>query len=103
MNDETKYRTSSGKEEEQHDKPAEPAAKEKKQRSGWFWRPIRWVPIWLRIVLALVLIAVSGVVGAMIGYTIIGEGTDPMEIFEPETWQHIYDIIYGDTEGDGGS
>ena len=44
------------------------------------------------IVLLLILIAVS--VGAMIGYSIIGDGDNPMDIFNPQLWQYILDFIF---------
>lgn len=48
----------------------------------------------LRFVLAVLLIAVAFAVGAMIGYSIIGDGSDPMEIFNPELWGHILSFVF---------
>ena len=48
----------------------------------------------LRFVLAVLLIAVAFAVGAMIGYSIIGDGSDPMEIFNPELWEHILSFVF---------
>ncbi|MER2175922.1 MAG: DNA-directed RNA polymerase subunit beta [Carnobacterium sp.] len=43
----------------------------------------------LKIVLVIVLIALAFIVGAMIGYGVLGDG-NPFAIFEKETWVHIF-------------
>lgn len=48
----------------------------------------------LRFVLAVLLIVVAFAVGAMIGYSIIGDGSDPTEIFNPELWEHILGFVF---------
>lgn len=48
----------------------------------------------LRFILAVLLIIVAFAVGAMIGYSIIGDGSDPMEIFNPELWEHILSFVF---------
>lgn len=48
----------------------------------------------LRFVLAVLLIVVAFAVGAMIGYSILGDGSDPMEIFNPELWEHILNFVF---------
>ena len=58
------------------------------------WVQIRLIPIWLRIVIILVLLMIAAVVGAMVGYSVIGEGK-AMDVFKPATWQHIFDIMNG--------
>ena len=58
------------------------------------WVQIRLIPIWLRIVIILALVVVAAVVGAMIGYSVMGEGK-AMDVFKPATWQHIFDIMNG--------
>ena len=58
------------------------------------WVQIRLIPIWLRIVIILALIVVAAVVGAMVGYSVMGEGK-AMDVFKPATWQHIFDIMNG--------
>ncbi|GGF22015.1 hypothetical protein GCM10010954_21060 [Halobacillus andaensis] len=57
----------------------------------------RLLPIWLRILLVLVLSAVALALGLMIGYGIIGDG-DPLDALSWSTWQHIIDIVTGETE-----
>lgn len=69
--------------------------KKKKKKNAWFWKRTRLIPIWFRILLSLVLILLAAVAGAMVGYTLIGDGTNPMEVLNPDTWIHIFDIIYG--------
>lgn len=58
------------------------------------WVQIRLLPIWLRVVLVLILVMVATVVGAMVGYSVIGEGK-AMDVLKLETWQHIFDIMNG--------
>lgn len=48
----------------------------------------------LRFVLVVLLIVVAFAVGAMLGYSILGDGSDPMEVFNPELWQHILNFIF---------
>lgn len=43
----------------------------------------------LKIVLVIVLIALAFIIGAMIGYGVVGDG-NPFAIFEKETWVHIF-------------
>ncbi|KOS66763.1 DNA-directed RNA polymerase subunit beta [Lysinibacillus contaminans] len=72
---------------------------EKKDRSNQEQQEVRWVqirliPIWLRVVLVLLLVVGTAVVGAMVGYSVIGEGK-AMDVLKPGTWQHIFDIMNG--------
>ncbi len=55
---------------------------------------IRLIPIWLRIVIVLILVVAAATLGAMVGFSVIGEG-NAMDIFKKETWQHIFDIMHG--------
>ncbi|SDQ16659.1 DNA-directed RNA polymerase subunit beta [Carnobacterium viridans] len=43
----------------------------------------------LKIVLVIVLIALAFIIGAMIGYGVLGDG-NPFAIFEKEIWVHIF-------------
>lgn len=52
----------------------------------------RILPIWLRIIIVLALSASALVVGLMIGYGMIGEGT-PFDVLKKGTWQHIIDVV----------
>ncbi len=65
-------------------------ARRKKER-----RPrLRLIPVWLRIILAIVLIGGSLLLGLIVGYGVIGDG-DPADALKPQTWYHIIDIIQG--------
>ncbi|WP_203248469.1 DNA-directed RNA polymerase subunit beta [Sporosarcina beigongshangi] len=59
-----------------------------------FWVQIRLLPIWLRIVLVLLLLAGAAILGAIIGYGYVGDG-QPADVLKKETWTHILDIING--------
>lgn len=59
-----------------------------------FWVQIRILPIWLRVILVLLLLAGTAYLGATVGYSSIGDG-DSGDIFKKETWTHIMDIING--------
>ncbi|WP_017798175.1 DNA-directed RNA polymerase subunit beta [Oceanobacillus kimchii] len=54
---------------------------------------IRVFPIWLRIIVISILCVAALVIGLMVGYGVIGDGS-PTEVLKKETWQHIIDIIY---------
>lgn len=53
---------------------------------------VRLVPIWLRVLIVIVMIALSIVLGAAFGYGVMGGG-DPKEIFQKSTWTHILDLV----------
>ena len=56
---------------------------------------IRILPIWLRLLLVIVLIAGCAAGGAMVGYGVIGGG-QPTDVFEVSTWTHIIDLVNKD-------
>ena len=58
------------------------------------WVQVRMLPIWLRVVLVLVLIAAAAALGAIVGFSVIGDGSAG-DVFKKETWQHIFDIMNG--------
>ena len=77
----------------------QPQPEKKERRSTGEQREVRWVqirliPIWLRIVIVLILVVAAATLGAMVGFSVIGEG-NAMDIFKKETWQHIFDIMHG--------
>jgi len=43
----------------------------------------------LKIVLVFFLVALAFIIGAMIGYGVLGDG-DPFAVFEKDTWVHIF-------------
>ncbi|MGG0644998.1 DNA-directed RNA polymerase subunit beta [Sporosarcina gallistercoris] len=62
-------------------------------------KPVRWVqvrilPIYVRVILVILLLAVAAVIGALIGYSVLGDGT-ASGIFQKDTWMHIFDIMNG--------
>lgn len=52
----------------------------------------RRFPIWLRLIAIIVLMVISVVVGAVIGYSVVGDG-DAGDVFNKETWTHISDLV----------
>ncbi|OIU67717.1 DNA-directed RNA polymerase subunit beta [Rossellomorea aquimaris] len=71
---------------------AEKKVKQKEEAKPQRWVRVRMIPIWLRILLVIVLLAASLALGAMVGYGVIGDG-NPADVFKKETWQHIIDIV----------
>ncbi|WP_338009807.1 DNA-directed RNA polymerase subunit beta [Lysinibacillus boronitolerans] len=64
----------------------QPQPEKKERRSTGEQREVRWVqirliPIWLRIVIVLILVVVAATLGAMFGFSVIGEG-NAMDIFK---------------------
>ena len=57
---------------------------------------IRLVPLWARIIIVLFLMAGALVGGAMVGYSVMGDG-EAMDIFKKSTWTHIVDLVNKDT------
>lgn len=56
---------------------------------------IRLLPIWLRLVIVCVLIAVCILAGAIVGYSVVGGGK-VSEVFKKSTWTHIVDLVNKD-------
>lgn len=94
---------------EQADEPVISFGEETEQRKWWKrnktkkaekplserrWVQIRMFPIWLRVLLIIVLMAAAAALGAVVGFSIIGDGTAG-DVFKKETWQHIFDIMNG--------
>ena len=48
----------------------------------------------LRFLLVVLLLGVAFAVGAMLGYSVLGDGADPMEVFNPDLWEHILGFIF---------
>ncbi|CAM4164970.1 DNA-directed RNA polymerase subunit beta [Lederbergia lenta] len=53
---------------------------------------IRFLPIWLRVFLVIILTAASLVAGVMVGYGVLGDGK-PTDALQKKTWTHIIDIV----------
>ncbi|WP_081464490.1 DNA-directed RNA polymerase subunit beta [Sporosarcina newyorkensis] len=58
------------------------------------WVRVRMFPIWLRILILLVSIAIAAILGAIIGFSVVGDGSSG-DVFQKETWKHIFDIMNG--------
>ena len=61
---------------------------------------IRLVPLWARIIIVLMLMAMALVGGAMVGYSVMGDGK-ATDIFKKSTWTHIGDLVNKDTPTEG--
>ncbi len=56
-------------------------------------RPMRRIfPIWLRLIVFIVLCAGALIIGLMIGYGVLGDGS-PKDVLNVETWKHIIDVV----------
>jgi len=68
------------------------ATSERKKRSDNRKPRVRLIPIWLRLIIITCLLLLSLIIGAMIGYGVIGEGR-ALDVLKKETWQHIVDLV----------
>lgn len=48
----------------------------------------------LRFLLVVLLIFIAFVVGGMFGYSILGDGGNPLDVFDRELWQHILSFVF---------
>lgn len=48
----------------------------------------------IRFLLVVLLIALAFAVGAMFGYSILGDGGNPLDVFNRELWEHIFSFIF---------
>ncbi|TKC16958.1 DNA-directed RNA polymerase subunit beta [Robertmurraya kyonggiensis] len=53
---------------------------------------IRLIPLWLRLLIIAVLIVLCVILGAMFGYSVMGNGK-ATDVFDKSTWTHIIDLI----------
>lgn len=47
----------------------------------------------IRLLVIIGITLVLFVVGMMIGYSMLGEGNNPFEVFQPSTWEHIKNFV----------
>lgn len=47
----------------------------------------------LKILIIILLVAITFLIGAMLGYSILGEGTNPLDVLNPQVWRHIFDFF----------
>lgn len=80
------------KKQELKKKQREEKTSKKSGRSAMKRVRIRLIPIWLRVILVVVLVAISLACGLMVGYGVIGDG-NPTDVFNKETWTHIIDLV----------
>src|SRR5690625_3567915 len=52
----------------------------------------RIFPIWLRIVLVILLCVIAIILGAIIGFGVLGDGK-PLDALKLDTWKHIVNIV----------
>ncbi|MFD0944027.1 DNA-directed RNA polymerase subunit beta [Savagea faecisuis] len=58
------------------------------------WKKVRKIPILARVGIVLILAILAIVIGTMIGYSVLGDGS-ALDVFKKDTWQHIFDIYRG--------
>lgn len=80
-------------EKEQHDA----ATRIEKRKKNTAKSRARFIPIWLRLIIVVVLLAVSLVAGAVVGYSVMGSGS-PGDVFHKKTWQHPFNVVFSDKE-----
>ncbi|WP_323704244.1 DNA-directed RNA polymerase subunit beta [Mammaliicoccus sp. Dog046] len=54
----------------------------------------RVIPLWIKFLILIVLMIILFIVGTMIGYGIL---QNPFGVFNPETWQHIFELTGGNS------
>lgn len=69
----------------------------KKKKPFKLRKRIRLIPIWIKVLIALLLFSASLIGGAMFGYGVLGEG-EPRDILTKDPWVKIHEIIYKETE-----
>ncbi|NIK11832.1 DNA-directed RNA polymerase subunit beta [Alkalibacillus almallahensis] len=82
---------SNNQEKSQRKAAKEEKKKNKKKRKG----RIRYLPVWVRFLLVIILAIVAAILGLVVGYGVVGEGEDPSSVLDPDLWQNMYDYIRG--------
>ncbi|AMX85107.1 EpuA protein [Geobacillus subterraneus] len=77
---------------EANEPPNEPPSEAEPTESKRRFVRTRLIPIWLRLVIVTVLMAICLAAGAVVGYSAIGDG-QWLDVFRPSTWQHIIDFV----------
>lgn len=78
------------KSEARQEQIVEQVTKSNKKINVWL------LPIWLRLVIIIALMVIMVIIGAVIGYSVIGGG-HLIDVFKPSTWTHIVDIVNAGT------
>jgi len=68
------------------------AKKEKKLSKG----RIRYIPVWLRVILIALLCIGAFIGGLMVGFGTLGEGDDMKTVLDREFWDSIFNYIRGE-------
>ncbi|MCM3540296.1 DNA-directed RNA polymerase subunit beta [Priestia endophytica] len=53
---------------------------------------VKLFPLWLRVMIVSVLMTVSALIGVVVGYAFIGDGS-VFDALKPSTWNHIMEFI----------
>lgn len=53
---------------------------------------LRLIPIWLRVLIVVVLMGLSSLTGAAVGYGVLGNG-NAIDVLKASTWTHIVDLV----------
>ena len=68
---------------------------EEKNRKRTKWPIRRIFPIWLRLIIVFLLAVFALILGMVVGYTILGDGTDALEVLTFDFWKRVLDMING--------
>ncbi|MFC0013793.1 MULTISPECIES: DNA-directed RNA polymerase subunit beta [Allobacillus] len=79
--------------EPQNRKEARKAKREERKKNPR--GPIRYLPVWLRLIIVIALCFAGLIIGLVVGYGLIGDGENPQDVLKIEFWQSIYDYIQG--------
>jgi len=53
---------------------------------------IRLIPVWAKFLIVIVLIFLFFMIGTMIGYGVLGDGS-PRDAWKKSTWDHLFDLV----------
>jgi hypothetical protein len=53
---------------------------------------LRLIPIWMRVIIVVLLIGFSSLIGAAIGYGVLGGG-NASDVLKMSTWTHIMELV----------
>lgn len=99
MASEEQKKTTSQEETKENKKKRKEAKKERKQHGPirrFINSRIRFIPVWLRVVLVVVLCFAAFYVGLDVGYTKLGEGEDADTVRSLDFWKDMWSYIQGE-------
>lgn len=47
----------------------------------------------IKVSIVILLVVAAFVIGVMLGYGVIGDGGNPMDVFDPDMWHHILNFF----------